>query len=132
MPNELNRQMPFSLQAEQSVLGSVLIDPEKFNEVATALSESDFYLDIHKRIFNAMATLSLSQNRQIDPVTLTNAMVERGDMDEAACRNNIMAIVNTTPTTANLRDYVNIVKEKSLRRQLIDASSEISEMAFNE
>ncbi len=132
MPNELNRQMPFSLQAEQSVLGSVLIDPEKFNEVATALSESDFYLDIHKRIFNAMATLSLSQNRQIDPVTLTNAMVERGDMDEAACRSNIMAIVNTTPTTANLRDYVNIVKEKSLRRQLIDASSEISEMAFND
>ena len=48
MPDEFNRQMPFSLQAEQSVLGSILIDPEKFKDIAVLLYESDFYLDLHR------------------------------------------------------------------------------------
>ena len=66
MPDEFNRQMPFSLQAEQSVLGSILIDPEKFKDVAVLLYESDFYLDLHRQIYSAMNTLSLDQNRNID------------------------------------------------------------------
>lgn len=132
MPNEFSKQMPFSLQAEQSVLGSILIDPEKFNDVATKLTESDFYIDVHKLMFSAMHSLAMDQSRQIDAVTLTNAMVERGDMDEAACRSNIMVIVNATPTASNLNDYINIVKEKSLRRQLIDASNEINDLSFND
>ena len=80
MANEFNKQMPFSLQAEQSVLGSVLIDPEKFNDVVNKLTESDFYLEVHKLMFSAMHSLAMDQSRQIDPVTLTNAMVERGDV----------------------------------------------------
>ena len=132
MPNEFNRQMPFSLQAEQSVLGAILIDPEKFSDVAKQLDENDFYLELHKRIYSAMHTLSLSQNRVIDEITLTDMLVEQTDMDEAACRSNIMTIISTTPSTANLDDYVNIVKDKSLRRQLINASGEISETAFND
>ena len=132
MPNEFNRQMPFSLQAEQSVLGSILIDPEKFKDVALKLTANDFYLDIHKQMYSAMNALALDQSRQIDVVTLTNAMVERGEMDEAACRSNIMVILNATPTAANLYDYVNIVKEKSLRRQLITAAGEINETAYDD
>ena len=132
MANEFNKQMPFSLQAEQSVLGSVLIDPEKFNDVVNKLTESDFYLEVHKLMFSAMHSLAMDQSRQIDPVTLTNAMVERGDMDEAACRSNIMVIINATPTSANLNDYVNIVKEKSLRRQLIAAAGEINDLSFDD
>ncbi len=132
MANEFNKQMPFSLQAEQSVLGSVLIDPEQFNDVVNKLTESDFYLEVHKLMFSAMHSLAMDQSRQIDPVTLTNAMVERGDMDEAACRSNIMVIINATPTSANLNDYVNIVKEKSLRRQLIAAADEINDLSFDD
>ena len=132
MPKEFNRQMPFSLQAEQSVLGSILIDPEKFKEISTKLRESDFYLDVHRQMYSAMYALSLDQNRQIDAVTLTNAMVERGVMDEAACRSNIVVIINATPTSANFNDYVNIVREKSLRRSLIEASAEISDTAFDD
>ena len=132
MPNEFIRQMPFSLQAEQSVLGSVLIDPEKINEVVNKLTDNDFYIDVHKLMFSAMRSLALDQSRQIDPVTLTNAMVESGDMDEAACRSNIMVILNATPTAANLNDYMNIVKEKSLRRQLIAAAGEINDLSFDD
>lgn len=132
MANEFNKQMPFSLQAEQSVLGSVLIDPNKFNDIADQLDEKDFYLDIHRLMYSAMHTLAMDQSRPIDPVTLTNAMVERGDMDEASCRSNIMVILNATPTAANLMDYVGIVKEKSLRRQLIEASDQINELSFDD
>ncbi len=132
MPNEFIRQMPFSLQAEQSVLGSILIDPEKINEVVNKLTDNDFYIDVHKLMFSAMRSLALDQSRQIDPVTLTNAMVESGDMDEAACRSNIMVILNATPTAANLNDYMNIVKEKSLRRQLIAAAGEINDLSFDD
>ena len=132
MANDFNKQMPFSLQAEQSVLGSILIDPQKFNDVANLLNESDFYLDVHKLMYSSMHTLAMDQSRQIDAVTLTNAMVERGDMDEAACRSNIMVILNATPTSANLLDYVSIVKEKSLRRQLIEAATEIDGLSFDD
>lgn len=132
MPDEFNRQMPFSLQAEQSVLGSILIDPEKFKDVAVLLYESDFYLDLHRQIYSAMNTLSLDQNRNIDLITLTEAMVERGDTDETTCRNYLMTIVEVTPSTANLRDYIRIVREKSLRRRLIEAASEISDTAYDD
>ncbi|MBQ7698732.1 MAG: replicative DNA helicase [Clostridia bacterium] len=132
MANDFNKQMPFSLQAEQSVLGSILIDPQKFNDVANLLNESDFYLDVHKLMYSSMHTLAMDQSRQIDAVTLTNAMVERTDMDEASCRSNIMVILNATPTSANLLDYVSIVKEKSLRRQLIEAATEIDGLSFDD
>lgn len=132
MANDFNKQMPFSLQAEQSVLGSVLIDPQKINDVVNLLTENDFYLDVHRLMFSAMFTLAMDQSRQIDAVTLTNAMVERGDMDEASCRSNIMVILNATPTAANLFDYVAIVKEKSLRRKLIEACAEIDGLSFDE
>lgn len=132
MANDFNKQMPFSLQAEQSVLGSILIDPQKLNDVFNLLNENDFYLDVHRLMYSSMLTLAMDQSRQIDAVTLTNAMVERGDMDEAACRSNIMVILNATPTAANLMDYVSIVKEKSLRRQLIEASDEINNLSFDD
>ncbi len=132
MPNEYNRQLPFSLQAEQSVLGSVLIDPERFKDVAMKLRESDFYIDVHKLMFSAMLKLSINQSKQIDVVTLTNAMVESGDMDEAACKSNIAVIVNATPSAANLDDYIEIVREKSLRRQLIDAAGKIENAAMDD
>lgn len=132
MPDELNRQMPFSLQAEQSVLGSILIDPESFKDVALQLNESDFYLELHRSIYSAMHALSIDQSRSIDSVTLTNEIVERGDMDETTCKNNLRTLVEVTPSSANLADYVRIVRDKSLRRKLIEASAEISEIAFDD
>lgn len=132
MANDFNKQMPFSLQAEQSVLGSILIDPQKINDVIEKLNESDFYIDVHRLMYSSMIALAMDQSRQIDAVTLTSAMVQNGDMDEASCRSNIMVILNATPSAANLMDYVSIVKEKSLRRQLINAADEISGLSFDD
>ncbi len=134
MPAEFNPQMtpPYSLQAEQSVLGSILIDPDKFKDVVLQLVESDFMIELHREMFSAMNALSFDQSRQIDPVTLTNILVERGVADEQKCRESIMAILNATPSAANLNDYVNIVKEKSLRRRLLDVSEQIHTTALDE
>ena len=134
MPDEFHNQMqpPYSLQAEQSVLGSILIDPEKFKDVAVQLTENDFYIEMHRNMYSAMHALALDMSRQIDPVTLTNTLVERGVANEERCKESIMAILNATPTASNMSDYVSIVKEKSLRRQLIDAADQIHTTAYDE
>ena len=71
------RKLPFSLEAEQSVLGSILIDPEKIGDVATVVSTDDFYLEEHREIFSAMQKLFL-QSKDIDPVMLSEELVKEG------------------------------------------------------
>ena len=132
MKNDLSKQLPFSLEAEQAVLGSILIDPENFKEVANFLTERDFYLEEHKNIYTAMKLLYLDMNVSIDVVTLINALVENGTYDERSGKEYIKKICEMVPTSANLIDYANIVKDKSILRQLIEASDRISEAAYSE
>ncbi len=132
MKNEFNKQLPFSLEAEQAVLGSILIDPENFKEISSFLYTDDFYIEEHKNIYSAMRTLSLDKNRTIDVVTLINALVENGVYDETSGKEYIKKICEMVPTSANLVDYANIVKDKSVLRQLITASERISDAAYSE
>jgi len=125
------RRLPFSLEAEQSVLGSILIDPEKFTEIASLIKHDDFYLSEHKEIYLAMQDLFL-QNREIDLVTLINTMVSRGIYDEEKSKSYIRLITQVVPSAQNVMDYAKIVKEKSLLRQLIAASEDIQENAYVE
>jgi replicative DNA helicase len=74
---ENERNMPFALEAEQSVLGSILIDPERFTEVTDIINAEDFYLSEHAEIFSAMRDL-FAENREIDLVTLIDMLVKRG------------------------------------------------------
>ena len=74
---EIDRTMPFALEAEQSVLGAILLDPEKISQVAESLRESDFYLPEHREIYAAMRDLFV-QSRTIDVVTLIDMLVSRG------------------------------------------------------
>ena len=75
--DSLVRKLPFSLIAEQSLLGAVLVDPESFNEVADQVSVSDFYMEEHQQIFSAMHELFLT-SRDIDVVTLIDMLVQKG------------------------------------------------------
>ncbi|MBP3917786.1 MAG: replicative DNA helicase [Clostridia bacterium] len=129
--DSITRKLPFSLEAEQSVLGSILVKPDSFNEVAGILRHDDFYLDEHKEIFLAMQDLYL-QNRDIDYVTLIDMMVARGIYDDEQSKNYIRLITEVVPSAKNVRDYAKIVKDKSLLRQLINASDEIGESAYSE
>lgn len=130
--SELIRKMPFSLEAEQSVLGSILIDPECFPEIASMLKSDDFYLESHAAIYLAMQDLFL-QSRTIDVVTLIDALVKNGVYgtgDEG--RKYIKIIAEIVPSAANVKDYAKIVRDKNILRRLIGVCSEISDTAYSE
>ena len=126
---DIERTMPFALEAEQSVLGSILLDPEKVNSVAEMLTENDFYVPEHREIFAAMRDL-FAQSRQIDLVTLIDMLVSRGTYDRENGSKYIRVIAETVPASSNLSDYMHIVKEKATLRALIEAADEIREEAF--
>ena len=127
---EFQRKLPASLEAEQSVLGSILIDPECFNVIAGILKSDDFYYEHHREMYLAMQDMYL-QNRDIDIVTLIDTMVKRGVYDEANSKNYIRLVAEVVPSAANVEDYAKIVKDKSLLRALISASEEITESAYS-
>ena len=129
--DELIRKLPFSMPAEQSLLGAVLIDPASLNEVAALMNGDDFYLGEHKQIYLAMQELFLA-NREIDVVTLIDMLVTKGVYDKSGGEDYIRTLTEAVPDALNIKDYARIVKEKSVLRQLIAASGEISESAYSE
>ena len=125
------RKLPFSMTAEQSLLGAVLIDPNSLNEVADLLTAEDFYLSEHKQIYLAMRELFLT-NSQIDVVTLIDMLVVKGIYDKSGGEDYIRTLAEAVPDALNVKDYARIVKDKSILRQLITVCGEISEEAYSE
>lgn len=124
------RKMPFSLEAEQAILGTVIIDSEKFVEIAT-LRETDFYLEQHKQIFIAMRDM-FNNNRVIDPVTLIDALTQMGTYTEGDAAKYIKLLVDLASDAANIEEYSKIIQDKAMLRQLIEASRDISDLAYSE
>lgn len=125
------KKLPFSMPAEQSLLGSVLIDPAALDEVADLLNAEDFYLSEHKQIYLAMRELFMT-NSEIDVVTLIDMLTVKGIYDKSGGEDYIRTLTEAVPDALNVKDYARIVKEKSVLRQLIGACSEISESAYSE
>lgn len=122
-------QMPFSLEAEQSVLGSVLIDPECISEIASILRPEDFHVSVNREIYEIMLTL-FQQSEAIDLVTVLDKMEASEVMEEKEGKAYLFQLTQLVPSTANVLKYADIVKQKSYLRQLIDASKEITESCF--
>ena len=131
MNEEILRRMPFSHVAEQSLLGSVLIDPDSLNEVADMVNASDFYITEHTQIYLAMHELFLT-NSEIDVVTLIDTLVRKGIYDKSGGEDYIRTLIQVVPNALNIKDYARIVKEKSILRRLISACGEISDSAYSE
>ena len=131
MNNDIIRKMPFSMIAEQALLGAVLLDPESIRNVADTLSDSDFYVAEHQQIFAAMLRL-FSTSNQIDVVTLIDDLVRDGVYDKSGGESYIRTLTDSVPSALNIRDYAKIVKEKSLLRRLIEAGEDIAERAYSE
>ena len=131
MNDAIIQKLPFSLIAEQSLLGSVLIDPASLNEVADIISADDFYEEAHKQIFLAMHELFLL-NSEIDIVTLIDMLVKKGIYDKSGGEDYIRSICESVPSALNIKDYAKIVKEKSLLRRLIDTCGDITQSAYGE
>ncbi|MBQ8343868.1 MAG: replicative DNA helicase [Clostridia bacterium] len=128
----MQRKIPFSVEAEQSVLGSVLIDPRCYDDVAQIIKADDFYIEEHKDIFSIMHEFNLA-GRDIDLVTLINQLVVKGVYaDEAAARSYIRVIADIVPGSANAKDYAKIVHDKSILRRLIEVTDDIQEKVYTE
>lgn len=129
--NILDRKLPFSMIAEQSLLGSILVDPECLNELTELVSADDFYLAEHRQIFLAMRELYMA-NHAIDVVTLIDALVQAGAYDKSGGEQYIRTIAEIVPGAQNAKDYAKIVRDKSQLRQLIAICGEISDIAYSE
>ncbi len=129
--NNLIKQMPVSIEAEQALLGAIIINPNCFDKVGGIITVDDFYLDEHKHIYSALLKMFV-ESKTVDTVTLVNRIVEEGDRDEAGSIQYISQLANSVPSVANVKDYARIVKEKSLLRELINICDNISQDAYNE
>ena len=129
--SSLVRQMPFSIEAEQALLGAIIYKPDLFDIVGGMITAEDFYLDEHRHIYTALSSMYM-QSKTIDTVTLVNALVEQGDRDETGGVQYISLIATSVPSTANVKDYAKIVKDKAVLRKLIKVCDDISETAYEE
>ena len=125
MDELLTKQVPQSLEAEQSVLGSMLIDERCVPDVIGLLLPDDFYLQQNRDIYETIYTM-FNFSQHIDPVTVLDKMKERGVYDEAHSYDYIAQLLQITPTAANVKQYCAIVRDKALLRNLGTAAGEIS------
>ena len=120
--------MPYNLEAEQSVLGSILIDPACMEVAVADINAEAFYLPQHKAIFSAMM-LMYTNSKAIDPVIIADALTKEGHYDSAGGREYLMQLAQSVPSTANIEYYVKIVKEQYYLRSLVTVSTEIIDQA---
>ncbi len=123
----LTRQMPHSLEAEQAVLGSMLIDAECIKDVMDKLQPEDFYIRQNRDIFETIYTM-FSYSRPVDGVTVAEEMQKNGTFDELTTKNYLVQLMEVTPTSANVMEYVAIVRSKALLRSLAKAAGDVLAM----
>ena len=127
MDELLSRQMPHSVEAEQAVLGSILIDERCVPQVMEALKPEDFYLRQNREIYEAVCSM-FNFSETIDPVTVLDKMKQNGTYDENTSYDYVRQLMVITPTAANVEDYINIVRDKSLLRRIAQESGAVLNM----
>lgn len=125
-----SRVPPHSIEAEQSVLGSLLLDNSTWEGVAEKITDADFYHPDHRLIFRAINHLQ-NQDQPIDVITVAEELEERGQIEKAGGRNYLNQLSNSIPSAENSAAYAQIVWERAQQRRLIDASSKIIDRAYS-
>ncbi|MDP3093356.1 MAG: replicative DNA helicase [bacterium] len=132
MPDQLSDKLPpQNLEAEQSVLGSLLIDNNAIVKVIDFLQPKDFYKPDHQEIYRVMAEL-FEKSEPIDLLSVSIRLKETDKLEEVGGNAYLTQLVNTVPTAAHTLNYAKIVQRKRILRDLIDASHEIGQMGYNE
>ena len=124
------RVPPHSIEAEQSVLGGLLLDNQAFDRVADLLRDDDFYRHDHRLIWQQISRL-IERSHPADVVTVFEALKTAGKIDEAGGLQYLNALAQETPSAANIRRYGEIVRDRAILRQLITTSDEIATQALN-
>src|ERR1700687_4998671 len=131
MPSDsaLEKPLPNNLDAERSVLGAVILDNNALNAAIENLKPEDFFLDQHRRVFTQMIALGEAQ-QAIDLITLTEELHRRGDLEAAGGAPYLASLADGMPRVSNVEHYARIVKEKAILRNLIHATHNIQQRAF--
>jgi replicative DNA helicase len=129
-PDTELRTPPHSVEAEQAVLGGLMLDASAWDQVADVIGGGDFYRPDHRLIFDAIGHIA-AQNRPVDVVTVSEQLERAGRLGDAGGLGYLGALARDTPTAANVRAYAEIVRERSLLRQLLAAGTAIAASVFS-
>ena len=123
------RLPPHSIEAEQSVLGGLLLDNSAWDRIADYLNQDDFYRFDHRLIYQHIAKL-INSSRPADVITVYESLQSVGKAEEIGGLTYLNALAQNTPSAANIRHYAQIVRDRGILRRLITVSDEISSSAF--
>ncbi len=123
--------LPYSHDAEQAVLGSILINPDCMEDVVNIVKQEYFYIPQHRVIFSSMMSMYSGSKAKIDPVVIADILAKEGQYDVAGGREYLITLRDSVPSTANVETYAKIVEEQYFLRSLIVTSQEIIESASN-
>ena len=125
-----SHQLPHSLEAEQAVLGGLMLTNDSFDTVASVISEDDFFGLDHQLIFKTMRRLS-SEDKPLDVITLSETLQSANELTRVGGAHYLVELADNTPSSANISAYAQIVLERSIVRQLITAASDIARNGYN-
>ncbi len=129
MSKNQEKLLPQNIEAEEGVLGSIIIDPEALTEVADFLREEDFYRDAHRTIYEVVLSL-YNQRTSADFITICDVLERRNKLDEVGGPSYITSLINRVPTSGNILYYGRIVERTAILRRLIHAGGEIAALAY--
>ncbi len=129
--NLLEKLPPQSIEAEQSLLGSLLIDKDAIIKIADIVGPEDFYVEKHRIIFESILYL-FSKREPIDLLTLANRLIEKEQLENIGGRSYLVSLSNLVPTSSHVVNYAEIVQKKATLRNLIKSASEITKMGYDE
>jgi len=124
------RMPPHSIEAEQAIIGGLLITQDSFDKISDMVNEADFYQYHHRLIFRAIAALT-TESKPTDVVTVAGYLEQLGLLEDANGIHYIGALAQETPSAANIKAYAEIVRERSVLRQLISVANEIADSAYD-
>ena len=130
MPANFVKVPPHSLDAERSVVGGLMLDSRAWDQVADKIRGEDFYRNEHRILFQTIGKL-IEQSKPVDVLTVSEALREMHELEQVGGEVYLFELANNTPSAANISAYADIVRERSVLRQLILAASDIAENAFN-
>lgn len=125
------RLPPQNLDAEKSILGGLMLETESWDEVSELLNEDDFYKPAHRRVFSAIREIH-RREMPSDLVTISNLLMERGELESLGGPAFLAELIDQTPSTANIVPYAKIVRDKSLLRQVIGSSQDFLDKAYGQ
>lgn len=126
-----NKVPPHNLEAELSIIGGIMVEPEVFDVVSEVLGVEDFYKVAHQKIYQTIKDLH-AKSQPVDIITISNHLAHKKELDSIGGPSTLAEILNQVPAAINIKGYADIVKEKSLLRKLISVNAEIIGQAYDE